>query len=196
VAAPLLGVSNLVLRLDGRVLVDRLSFTLGRGDRIVITGPNGCGKTRVLDAVTGERLPEAFAVAGVISLSPRAIVTRAHQVPRWGRGLLRDHLAAAGIDETRFRQILGALDVEGELFEHPLETLSQGQRKKVDLARSFLGPQDLLVWDEPMNHLDVLSRERIEEAVLASGATLLAVEHDRAFIDRVATEVIAVGGPT
>jgi lincosamide and streptogramin A transport system ATP-binding/permease protein len=191
--APPLVVSNLSLRLGSRLLVDRLSFEVTRGARIVLVGPNGSGKTTLLDALAGEPLPEPFAVEGTIVRSPRAIVTRAHQVPRWRHGSLRERLAASGIDETRFRQVLGALDVEGDLFEHPLETLSQGQLKKVDLARSFLGPQDVLVWDEPMNYLDVLSRERIEEAILASEATLLAVEHDRAFIDRVATAVISLG---
>jgi lincosamide and streptogramin A transport system ATP-binding/permease protein len=188
-----LKVANLVLRLDGRVLVDRLSFELVRGARIALTGPNGCGKTKLLDAIAGERLPAAFTLDGVVALAPRSVVTRAHQVPRWQSGFLRDRLRADGIEETWFRQMLGAFDLERDLFEHPLETLSQGQLKKVDLARSFLGPQDLLIWDEPMNHLDVLTRERIEEALLASEATLLVVEHDRAFIDRVATEVIALG---
>jgi lincosamide and streptogramin A transport system ATP-binding/permease protein len=192
VAAPL-KVANVVLRLDGRVLVDRLSFELARGARVALIGPNGCGKTRLLDAIAGDRLPPRFTLDGVVALSPRAVVTRAHQTPRWRSGFLRDRLRADGIDETWFRQVLGALDIERDLFEHPLETLSQGQLKKADLARSFLGPQDLLIWDEPMNYLDVLTRERIEEAILASEATLLVVEHDRAFIDRVATEVIALG---
>jgi lincosamide and streptogramin A transport system ATP-binding/permease protein len=190
---PLL-VSNLVLRLGDRVLVDRLSFELRRGARIVVTGPNGCGKTRLLDAVAGAPLPPPFALEGVVVLAPRTTVVRAYQEPRFRDGLLRDHLRAAGIDETRFRLTLGVLDVEGEIFERPLETWSRGQRKKADLACSFLGAQDLLIWDEPMNYLDVLSRERIEEAILASRATMLVVEHDRAFIDRVATEVIALGG--
>ena len=192
IAVPL-RVSNLVLRRGDRVLIDRLSFELPRGARIALVGPNGCGKTKLLDAVTGERLPEGFRVEGTIALSPRATLTRAHQTPRFRQGFLRDRLRAEGIDETWFRQVLGALDVERDLFEHPLETFSQGQLKKADLARSFLGPQDLLVWDEPMNYLDVLTRERIEEAVLASEATLLVVEHDRAFIDRIATEVIVLG---
>ncbi|HEX2466402.1 MAG TPA: ATP-binding cassette domain-containing protein, partial [Thermoanaerobaculia bacterium] len=188
-----LKVSNLVLRLDGRILIDRLSFELVRGARIALIGPNGCGKTKALDAIAGERLPAPFTLEGVVALAPRALVTRAHQVPRWRTGFLRDRLRADGIDETWFRQLLGGLDIERDLFEHPLETLSQGQLKKADLARSFLGPQDLLIWDEPMNYLDVLTRERIEEAILGSEATLLVVEHDRAFIDRIATEVITLG---
>jgi lincosamide and streptogramin A transport system ATP-binding/permease protein len=192
VAVPL-RVANVSLRLGDRVLIDRLSFELPRGGRLALIGPNGCGKTKLLDALTGVPLPERFSVEGTIALSPRAIITRSHQTPRWRRGFLRDHLRAERIDETWFRQILGALDVERDLFEHPLEKLSQGQLKKADLARSFLGARDLLVWDEPMNYLDVLTRERIEEAVLASTVTLLVVEHDRAFIDRVATEVIMIG---
>jgi len=190
---PLLRVANGVLRLCGRVLVDRVSFDLPRGSRIVLTGPNGCGKTRLLDALCGAPLPVPFTIEGLIALAPRAVVTRSFQLPLWRVGLLRNHLRADSIDETRFRQVLGVLDVEGDLFEHPLETWSEGQRKKADLARTFVAQQDLVVWDEPMNHLDVLSRERIEEAILASLPTMLIVEHDRAFIDRIATEVIHLG---
>ena len=63
--------ANLVLRLDGRVLIDRLSFELVRGGRIALIGPNGCGKTKVLDAIAGERLPPPFA-RGRGALTPRA----------------------------------------------------------------------------------------------------------------------------
>ena len=107
-------------------------------------------------------------------------------------GFLRDRLRAEGIDETWFRQVLGALDVERDLFEHPLETFARASSRRRTWLDPFSGPQDLLIWT-PMNYLDVLTRERIEEAILGSEATLLVVEHDRAFIDRIATEVIILG---
>jgi lincosamide and streptogramin A transport system ATP-binding/permease protein len=188
----LLRVTELSLRLPSRVLFERVSFTVRRGERIVVVGSNGCGKTKLLDLVAGEALPGVFVVEGRATLAARARVARAHQVPCWREGSLRDRLREGAIDETRFRNVLGALGVEGDLFEHPLETLSQGQLKKVELARSFLDEQDLLVWDEPMNYLDAPSRERIEEAILAASPAALVVEHDRAFIDRIATEVVAI----
>lgn len=64
------------------------------------------------------------------------------------------------------------LDVEGDVFDQPLETLSQGQLKKVDLSRTFMSPAHLLLWDEPLNYVDILSREQIEQVVLDYQAIL------------------------
>ncbi len=94
------------------------------------------------------------------------------------------------MDETRFRQILGVFGVEGDLFERPLESFSQGQLKKVDLCRSLMMPADLLLWDEPMNYIDVMSREQIETAILTYRPNLLFIDHDRYFVEKVATEIV------
>jgi lincosamide and streptogramin A transport system ATP-binding/permease protein len=112
----------------------------------------------------------------------------------WEEGFLRDHLKSAAIDETRFRQIMGSFGVWGDIFDRPLESYSQGQRKKVDLCRSFVDPGHLLIWDEPLNYIDLMSREQIEEAVLEYEPTMLFVEHDRHFVETVATEVVELGG--
>ena len=76
------------------------------------------------------------------------------------------------------------------MFERPLETFSQGQLKKVDLCRSMMMPADFLMWDEPMNYVDVFSREQIEEAILEDSPSLLFIDHDRHFVEHVATQVI------
>ena len=71
--------------------------------------------------------------------------------------------------------------------------MSQGQRKKIDLARTFVEPVDLLIWDEPLNYMDIDAREAIEDVVLRDRPTLVFVEHDAAFIENVATQVIDLG---
>jgi lincosamide and streptogramin A transport system ATP-binding/permease protein len=85
---------------------------------------------------------------------------------------------------------MGAFGVWGVMFDRPLETFSQGERKKVDLCRSFLSPAHLLVWDEPMNYIDLASREQIEEVIADARPTMLFVEHDRRFVERMATRVV------
>jgi len=85
------------------------------------------------------------------------------------------------------------LNVEGDIFDRPLETFSQGQLKKVDLCRSFLSPAHLLLWDEPLNYIDILSREQIEQVILDFQPTLLFIEHDKYFVDKVATSVKIMG---
>lgn len=88
---------------------------------------------------------------------------------------------AGGLGRPLFKAILRKLDFSREQFDKDLETYSEGQKKKVLLAKSLCQPAHLYVWDEPLNFIDVLSRVQIEDLLLASRPTLLFVEHDRAF---------------
>jgi len=182
----MLAIQNVRIGIDGRMVVEDFSLTIHRGERVALLGPNGCGKTTVLRAVDGSIRPDS----GFVHLPGFLRIARSYQSPLWSDGYLRDHLRAAGIDETRFRQIMGAFGVWGEMFDRPLETFSQGERKKVDLCRSFLSPAHLLVWDEPMNYIDLASREQIEEVIADARPTMLFVEHDRRFVERMATRVV------
>jgi lincosamide and streptogramin A transport system ATP-binding/permease protein len=101
-------------------------------------------------------------------------------------------LAAAGLDGTRFRHVMATIGVSGELLKHRLETLSAGELKKIELARTLLEPADVLIWDEPLNYIDVESRLQIEALILDVEPTLIFVEHDRYFIEQVATDVLAL----
>ena len=80
----------------------------------------------------------------------------------------------------------------GELFERPLETFSRGELKKVELCKSFMYPGRLLIWDEPLNYLDIKSREQLEEVILEFKPTMLFTEHDKAFVENVATKVVVM----
>ena len=174
--------TDLVMHRDGP-LFEPVSFRVSPGDRLAIVGPNGCGKTSLADLIAGE----AFACEG--SLQRPAFVTVAHarQQPRWTRGFLHKRLADDSIDETRFRSNMAALGVSESVLERPIESMSFGQQKKIELARSIATPADLLIWDEPLNFLDVDARELIEDAVLHGTPALVFIEHDAAFVDRVST---------
>jgi lincosamide and streptogramin A transport system ATP-binding/permease protein len=182
----LLAAEGLSVEAGGRVLIDHLDLRIERGERIAIEGPNGSGKTLLLQTLCGERAPGA----GRVTRTAGVRLCRAHQRPHWQTGRLADHLRGAGVDETRFRNVLGVLGMEGEAFDRPLETFSEGERKKADLCLSFLAPADLWVWDEPLNYLDIESREQIEAVLLRDAPTLIFVEHDAWFCERVATRRI------
>ncbi len=182
----LMMIQNLTVAYGEEVVLDGISFALGAGDRVAIVGPNGSGKSTLFKAITGEVSP----LSGVINRPRHVTYSTAYQHPIWHTGSLRALLEGIGLDETRFRQILGSFGVRGDVFERPLETFSQGQLKKVDLCRSMMMPADFLMWDEPMNYVDVFSREQIEEAILEDSPSLLFIDHDRHFVEHVATQVI------
>jgi lincosamide and streptogramin A transport system ATP-binding/permease protein len=170
----------------GRCILPRCSLTVRRGERVAVTGPNGSGKSTLLNVVRG-----TVPLNGGQRHVPAVVtIVNGYQIPRWNSGMLREHLRSDGIDETLFRSAMGTISVQGEIFDRPLETFSEGERKKVDLCRSFCIPHHLLVWDEPVNYIDIESKESIERMIAALGPTMLFAEHDRAFIDAVATRVI------
>jgi lincosamide and streptogramin A transport system ATP-binding/permease protein len=168
-----------------RLLFEPITFEVVAGERLALLGPNGCGKSSLLDLLVGMA---GLTATGDWRMHGRIRVSRVSQIPRWRSGRLRDRLTESGLDESFFRQVMAALGVRGSLLDGPLERLSQGQQKKIELARSLCEPAHLYLWDEPLNYVDVDARERIEAAILSSGAAFIFVEHDAAFVERLATK--------
>jgi lincosamide and streptogramin A transport system ATP-binding/permease protein len=183
-ATPLLTATALSATRGGRLLWKNCSMTLERGARIAIAGANGCGKTTLLDILSGCVVPES----GELQRAAGLQVVLVRQQPYWTRTAIQAELERCGIDRDRYRQVLGALGMAGDVIDHPIERLSPGQLKKIELAFSFAQPAHIWIWDEPLNYVDLETREQIEAAVLRDGPTLLFVEHDRTFVERVATE--------
>ena len=105
-------------------------------------------------------------------------------------GSLTDYAKEQGIDESIFKAILRKLDFSRIQFEKNMEDYSGGQKKKVLLAASLCNPAHLHIWDEHMNFVDVISRIQIEELILQYRPTLLFVDHDKVFTEKIATKII------
>ncbi len=163
-----------------------VSFTLERGDRVAVQGPNGAGKSSLLKLICGEDIPHI----GLLERGGGLVISYVPQDVSGLIGSLRDHAEAAGIDESLLLAILRKLDFERGQFEKDMSTFSAGQKKKVALARSLCERAHLYVWDEPMNYIDVLSRMQLEALLLQFHPTILFVEHDRAFCERIATKTV------
>jgi len=106
------------------------------------------------------------------------------------RGDLSEYARRYGIDESLFKTILRKFGFLRDQFTKNMENFSGGQKKKVLIARSLCEKAHLYIWDEPLNYIDVLSRMQIEELLLEYQPTLLFVEHDKLFCDKIATKTV------
>ena len=163
-----------------------LGFELRRGDRLALHGRNGCGKSSLLKLVCGEEIPHT----GVFERGSRLVISYVPQDTSFLRGSLSDYARSCGVDESLFKAILDKLDFSRTQLFKDMEELSAGQKKKVLLARSLCEPAHLHVWDEPLNYVDLISRMQLEDLLLRCAPTLLFVEHDKVFCDRIATKTI------
>ena len=181
-----------------RLIVDDLTTTIQRGDRVGLIGANGSGKTTLLKLLLGELAPQA----GEVRQGTKLEIAYFDQ----HRTHLREDLSALdNVSEgAEFIQINGARKhalgyLQDFLFSPdraraPITALSGGERNRLLLAKLFAKPSNLLVMDEPTNDLDVETLELLEELLASYPGTLLLVSHDREFLDNVVTSTLALEG--
>ncbi|MCB1759946.1 MAG: ATP-binding cassette domain-containing protein [Gammaproteobacteria bacterium] len=183
---------------DGVPVVREFSTTILRGDRIGIIGPNGVGKSTLLNLLLGRLQPDS----GSVKLGTRMEVVYFDQM----RAALdesksvRDNLAD-GSDKVeingRQKHVIGYLQdflFTPDRANQPVRSLSGGERNRLLLAQLFTRPANVLVMDEPTNDLDLETLELLEELLLDYQGTLLLVSHDRAFLDSVVTSTLVFEG--
>lgn len=163
-----------------------ISFTLGRGERIAVTGRNGAGKSSILKLAAGMEVP----YTGTLERPQGLIVSYVAQDTSFLSGSLSDYAREQAIDESLFKAILRKLDFSRVQFEKDMRAYSGGQKKKVLLAASLCKRAHLYIWDEPLNFIDVFSRMQTEQLLLSCGASMLFVEHDQAFTEKIATKQV------
>ena len=177
-------------------LFKELTFQIKLGDRIVISGHNGCGKSSIIKAILKNNA-EDFGdfgnleiVDGNLNVGSGLVISYINQDTSFLKGTIEDFCQYRGLDRSLFLAILRQLDFNREQFSKNMEDFSEGQKKKVLIAASLITPAHLYIWDEPLNYIDVFSRMQIEKLILDACPTMLIVEHDARFQEKVATEVI------
>lgn len=184
----LLELSDVSIVYGDHSVCSNISFSVEQGDRVALQGKNGSGKSSILKLICGDNIP----YHGTLRKNEQLKIS---YVPQSATGLnepLSEYIERNLLDESLFKAILRKFDFPQEQFDKRLDEFSEGQKKKVLLAKSLCEQAHLYIWDEPLNYIDVLSRMQIENLLLEYKPTILFVEHDSAFCGNVATKTIAL----
>lgn len=173
---------------DHTCVVRDVSFTVEKGEKVAICGKNGSGKSSLLKLILGEDITHT----GTLELASGLVISYVPQTTEFLKGGLADFAAEYKIDESLFKSILRKLDFSRVQFEKNMEQFSAGQKKKVLIAKSLCQQAHLYVWDEPLNYIDVLSRMQIEELITCFNSTMIFVEHDAAFLEKVKAKIVEI----
>ena len=198
-SADLIYLDNVTVTYNSREIFQNLSFSLKQGDRKALIGGNGSGKSSILKLICSNAGESYLSYAGgtvepvphtgQIRTGSRLIISYVPQDTSFLTGDLSEFANKQQIDESLFKAILRKLDFSRVQFEKNMDDFSAGQKKKVLIAASLCRQAHVYIWDEPLNYIDVLSRMQIEELIISFKPTMLFVEHDKAFCDRVATKI-------
>jgi len=186
-------------RFGDTIIADHLNLKIMAGERIGLVGPNGIGKTTVLKMLLGELKPDEGRVRHGVRLAP-AFLTQMRELnpemkikdvllPKGG-----NYVHVAGVEPRHVASYLQDFLFDTERLHAQVKALSGGERGRLMLAKLLLEPANLLVLDEPTNDLDIGTLTVLEQALAKYDGTVLLVSHDRAFMDRVVSKVLAFEG--
>ncbi|NLH01589.1 MAG: ABC-F family ATP-binding cassette domain-containing protein [Clostridiales bacterium] len=179
----------------GRTLFSGLELIIEGGERVALIGDNGTGKSTLIKIIVGEETPDQ----GIIRKGPSVKTAYLPQIIKFKnpeRSLLDTLLYSEKCTPQTARARLGSFRFSGEDVFKPVSALSGGEQSRLRLCMLMREEVNFLILDEPTNHIDIQSREWIEEALEAYGEALLFVSHDRYFVERFATRIWAIENGT
>ena len=185
---PLVLINNLQVKYNDKTIFNPISFEVNNGDRVAIIGKNGIGKTSILKLILGEKIQYngEFKVANDLKIS------YVSQNTDYLKDNLKSFAQENKIDESIFKAMLVKMGLSKNDFDTNIQDMSEGQKKKVLIAKSISEQANIYIWDEPLNYIDILTREQIEDTILNYNPTIIFVEHDERFIEKIATKIINI----
>ena len=183
-----LRVEDLQIVYEERKIFNPVSFEVRNRERVVLEGRNGCGKSSILKAVLGDKI----SYTGKIELASGLKISYVSQDTAHLKGTLTEYAKEHDLDESLFKALLRKLDFSRVQFDKRIEEFSGGQKKKVLIAGSLCERAQLYLWDEPLNFIDIFSRMQIEDLIAEFEPTMILVEHDKRFVEKIATKRIDI----
>jgi energy-dependent translational throttle protein EttA len=185
-------------RYDDRVLFEDLSFSLPRGGIVGVIGPNGSGKTTLFRILVGQEQPDAGSVKRGESVEI-AYVNQSRDQLDGGKTVWEEisdgqDIISVGKYTMQSRAYAGRFNFKGADQQKRVADLSGGERNRLHLAKLLKAGGNLLLLDEPTNDLDIETLRALEEALLEFPGSAFVISHDRCFLDRIATHILAFEG--
>lgn len=184
--APVILAEHLQIQYNQKEIFEPVSFEIQNGDRVAITGKNGVGKSSILKLL----LREEISYTGELKVANDITISYVSQSTEHLKGTLKTFAREEKIDEGVFKAMLSKMGFSSSEWEKDISEMSEGQKKKVLIAKSITESAHIYIWDEPLNYIDILTRVQIEEVILKYKPTMIFVEHDDTFIQKVATKQI------
>lgn len=175
-------------------VLDGITFTVNRGERIALHGKNGCGKSTLIKCILQKAgvisKPGSFTENGICETASGLVISYVCQDTSFLCGSVWKLCEERRLDKAMFGALLRQLDLERVQFTKNMEDFSQGQKKKVLIASSLLTSAHIYIWDEPLNYIDIFSRMQIEKLLTEYQPTMIFVEHDVRFREKIANKII------
>ena len=184
--SPFILANHLQIKYNENALFSPISFEVTNGDRIAILGKNGIGKSSILKLIIGKEIH----YNGKIKIANDVKMSYVSQGTKYLKGNLKIFTQENKLDESIFKAMLSKMGFSKIDLDADMENMSEGQKKKVLIAKSISEQANVYIWDEPLNYIDILTRIQIENVILTYKPTLIFVEHDETFIKKVATKII------
>lgn len=183
-------INNLQIKYNDKMIFRPISFDVNNGDRVAIIGKNGVGKSSILKLILGKDLQYNGECKVIGNLKISYVSQNTDEL----KGSLKLYAKENNVNESIFKAMLVKMGLSQRDFDTNIQNMSEGQKKKVLIAKSISERANIYIWDEPLNYIDILTREQIEDSILSYKPTMIFVEHDERFIDKIATKKIYING--
>lgn len=171
-------------------LFEKLNFQIKPGEIVALTGDNGSGKSTLIKQII-EESGEDLQITGNLAKIQNLKISLVQQDAKYF-GNLSNFAKNHNLNYEELLHVLRQLGLSRDKFQTPIEAMSMGEQKRVELAKSLITPAQLFIWDEPLNYLDIYNADQIVEMIKRLQPTMLVIEHDRDFIDAIKTAEIKI----